>query len=132
MDCWGQLSAVLAWEWQDPELFALHFVTVASYNLQHPAQFTTEALAGLKLAYLDHLDRGTPVSEIRTRAAAAASGSQRVRRPPEDQEPVLRLFDRTIADVYQPEHPQGAADRVRAWATAIHRKLSDDRATTSV
>jgi hypothetical protein len=126
LDCWGQLSAVLAWEWQDPELFALHFMTVASYNLQHPAQFTVEALAGLKRAYLDHLDRGTPVSEIRARADAGAKGRQRVRKPQEDQRPVLRHFDRTIADVYQPDHPQGAADRVRAWASAIRRQLAAD------
>lgn len=125
MDCWEQLCAVLAWEWQDPELLALHFVTVASYNLQHPAQYTDEALAGLKATYADHLDRGTPVSHIRARAKPEVNGNMRVKRPVADQRPVLRQFDMTIADVYQPEHPEGAADRVRAWACAIRRVLAD-------
>jgi hypothetical protein len=123
MDCWEQLGAVLAWEWQDAELSALHFVTVASYNLQHPSQLTDEALAGLRTAYADHLDRGTAVSYIRARANAAAAGRRRVKKPRADRHPVLRRFDMTIADVYQPEHPEGAADRVRAWAAAIRRAL---------
>ena len=38
LTCWEQLGAILAWEWQDPELQAVHFLTVASYTLQHPAQ----------------------------------------------------------------------------------------------
>lgn len=125
MDCCEQLGVVLAWEWQDPELLALHFVTVASYNLQHPAQFTDEALSGLKRSYAEHLDRGTPVSHIRARANAAVNGNTRVKRPAEDQRPVLRQFDMTIADVYLPGQPEGAADRVRAWACAIRRSLSD-------
>lgn len=125
LDCWGQLGAVLAWEWQDPELFALHFVTVASYNLQHPAQFTDEALDGLRQAYLDHLDRGTPVSQIRSRASAGAQGRRRVRKAREDQRPVLRRFDLTISDVYRPEQPEGAAERVRCWAGAIRRGLAE-------
>ncbi len=45
MNCWEQFGAVIAWEFQNPELFAEHFLTVSSYNLQHPAQFTEEALA---------------------------------------------------------------------------------------
>ncbi|MCB0185693.1 MAG: hypothetical protein KDE31_15605, partial [Caldilineaceae bacterium] len=56
LDCRGQLGAMIAWEWQDPELMAQHFLTIASYNLQHPAQFTAEALAGLREQFIDHLD----------------------------------------------------------------------------
>ncbi len=44
MNCWEQLGLLLAWEYDDPELQAEHFLTVAAYNLQHPAQFTDEAL----------------------------------------------------------------------------------------
>ncbi len=43
MTCWEMLGAILAWEYHDPELMAEHFLTVASYNLQHPAQFTGAA-----------------------------------------------------------------------------------------
>jgi hypothetical protein len=47
LDCWGQLCAILSWEWQDPELLAVHFLTIASYNLQHPVQFEEKAIDGL-------------------------------------------------------------------------------------
>lgn len=127
LNCWDQLGAVLAWEWQDPELFALHFVTVASYNLQHPAQFTDAALAGLKKAYEDYLDGAVSVSQIRARVNAAVNGAVRVKKLPEERRPVLRRFEMTIADVYQSGHPEGAAERVRAWARAIRREMVEGR-----
>jgi len=34
------LGAIGAWEYQYSALMAAHFLAVASYNLQHPAQFT--------------------------------------------------------------------------------------------
>ena len=54
--CWEVLGALLAWEYDDPELQAEHFLTVASYNLQHPAQFTETALAGLQAVFIERLD----------------------------------------------------------------------------
>lgn len=123
MDCWSQMGAICAWEWQDPELAALHFVTVASYNLQHPAQFAPETLANLQAVYIEHLDHGLPVAEIRRRIGAQAEGARRVLIPPSERRPVLRRWPLTVADVYIPDQPQGAADRVRAWAASIRRAL---------
>ena len=113
---------ILAWEWQDPELLAVHFLTVASYNLQHPAQFTDEALAGLRAAFIEHLDYGIAVAEVRRRVSSVTEGKTRVRKPEADRHPVLRPWPMTIADVYRPDQPQGAADRVRAWAAVIRRE----------
>lgn len=119
LDCWGQLGAIIAWEWQDPELLAQHFLTVASYNLQHPAQFTEGALAGLRQQFIEHLDNGVPVTEIRHRVSNMAEGSVKVRKPETERRPVLRQWSMTIADVYIPDRPAGAADRVKAWAASI-------------
>jgi hypothetical protein len=121
--CWEQLGAVLAWEWQDPELHALHFLIVASYNLQHPAQFTDEALAGIREQFIEHIERGVPVAEIRRLIGRAAAGATRVLKPAADRRPVLRQWPLTIADVYIPGEPQGAADRVKAWAAGIREEL---------
>src|SRR6476619_6687066 len=96
MICWGMLGAIIAWESQDPELLAEHFLTVASYNLQHPAQFTTAALAGLQAVFIERLDRGLGVAEIRRRVGAAA-GATRVRKPEAERHPVLRHWIMTIA-----------------------------------
>ena len=123
MTCWEMLGAIGAWEFLDPELMAEHFLTVASYNLQHPAQFTDAAVAGLRAAFIDRLDHGVAIVEIRRRVGRAAAGATRVLRPAAERHPVLRLWSMTIADVYLPDHPQGAAARVRAWAAAIRREM---------
>ncbi|HRW10905.1 MAG TPA: DUF5946 family protein [Caldilineaceae bacterium] len=119
LDCWGQLGAIIAWEWQDPELMAQHFLTVASYNLQHPAQFTVDALAGLRQQFIDHLDNGVPVHEIRRRISSMAEGNTKVLIPEAERHPVLRHWPMTIAAVYLPDQPVGAAERVKLWATSI-------------
>ena len=118
------LGAIIAWEYQDPELLAEHFLTVASYNLQHPAQFTEATLAGLRTVFIERLDRGLGIAEIRRRVGKAAAGAARVRKPAAERRAVLRQWDTTIADVYLAGQPHGAAERVRAWAAAIRRELS--------
>ncbi len=123
MACWEQLGGILAWESQDPELSAQHFLTVACYNLQHPAQFTDEAIAGLRASFIDHLDKGKPVAEIRRDAGRAYQGKKRVRKPESERHPVLRHWNKTIADVYIPDKPEGAAQRVREWAAAVRSEL---------
>jgi len=123
LTCWEQLGAVIAWELDDPELQAEHFLTVATYNLQHPAQFTEAALAGLRAAFIEHLDHGVPVEAIRRRAARTFEGRARVLKDPGERRPALRRWSVTIADVYRPDQPQGAAERVRAWAAAVRREL---------
>lgn len=124
LSCWEQFGAVLGWEQHDPALAAEHFLTVASYNLQHPAQFTQEALDGLRTAYCEHLDHGLPVAEIRRRRMHERfEGSARVMRPKSERQPVLRRWPMTIADVYAGGVPEGAAQRVREWAASIRREL---------
>lgn len=123
MSCWEQLGAILAWESQDPELLAEHFLTVATYNLQHPAQFTDQALAGLRDVFIQRLDEGLGLTEIRRRIGSVAEGSKRVLKPAAERRIVPRKWSMTIADVYTPEHPEGAAARVRAWAAAVRNAL---------
>ena len=123
LSCWEQLGRVCAWEVDDPALQAEHFLTVAAFNLQHPSLFTDEALAGLRAVFIAHLDEGLPLSEIRRRVGQAAGGKTRVRRPEGERRPVLRPWPLTIADVYLPDQPAGAATRVRAWAASIRERL---------
>ena len=123
MTCWEQLGAILAREKQDPKLSAEHFLTVASYNLQHPAQFTDESLVALRAAFIERLDNGLPVEEIRRRVGRASEGKKRVLKDVSERRPVLHRWDRTIADVYIPDQPQGATGRVRTWAAAIRLAL---------
>jgi hypothetical protein len=122
LSCWEQLGGLIAWEYEDDDLRREHFLTVASYNLQHPAQFTDEAIAGLRSAFVDYLDRGVSIDEIRRRASAATAGAVRVRRDESVRKPVRRSWSTTIADVYGRGQPK-AAECVRRWAAAIRREL---------
>ena len=123
MTCWEQLGAVIAWEYHDPELMAEHFFTVARYNLQHPAQFTDEALVELHKSVILRLDQQVPISQIREHTTKMYNGSKRVLKPKEERHPMLRSWLMTIADVYLPDHPENAAERVRAWAIAVRGEL---------
>jgi hypothetical protein len=123
--CWEQLGLLLGWEGDDPQLQAVHYLTVATYNLQHPAQFTPDALAGLRAGFVDHLDLGVDVADLRRRAARASAGATRVLLPVAERRPRWRPWSLTIADVYTPGRPEGAAGRVRAWAEAVRRELDD-------
>ena len=124
LSCWEQLGLLIAWEADDPALRAEHFLIVASYSLQHPAQLTDEALATLRSGLLERLDNGVAVEELRRRAARQFAGKTRVLRPASDRHAILHQWSTTIADVYVPEHPAGAAERVRGWAAAIRRELT--------
>lgn len=124
MTCWEMLGAIIAWEYQDLELAAEHFLTVAAYNLQHPAQFTEDALKWLRAGVAEYLDQGTPSRVLRKRAAHIYEGQKRVLRPDTERHPVLHRWPYTIASVYLPDHPEGAATRVRTWAASIFEELS--------
>jgi hypothetical protein len=123
LSCWERLGLLIASEYYDPELQAVHFLIVASYNFQHPAQFTDETLAGLRAVFVEYLDNGMGMSEIRRRIGKAAEGSARVLRDEADRQPQLRSWPITIVDVYLPDQPRAAADRVRAWANSIRSRF---------
>lgn len=123
LGCYEMLGVLIAWEAQDADLFGVHFLTVATYNLQHPAQFTDAALAGLRAVFAEYLDQGIGIAEVRRRVGRVAGGAARVRKPEVERVPVLRRWGMTIADVYAGGEPAGAAGRVRAWAAAARSEL---------
>lgn len=122
LDCWGMLGAIISWEYDDPELLSEHFKTVATYNLQHPAKFHDEAIAGLRGLFMQHIDNGLPLQDIRKHVSAMANGGKQVLKR-EHITPVPKRWAKTIADVYLPDHPEGAAQRVRGWANVVRTEL---------
>lgn len=56
LSCWEQLGYLLAWEQNNPKLYALHFWTVSRYMLQHPSNFTKEGCALTKKLFRDACD----------------------------------------------------------------------------
>lgn len=67
--------------------------------------------------------KGLPVTEIRRRVAQSAEGKAKVLKPEVARRPVLKRWSMTIADVYLPNQPEGAAARVKAWAASIQPEL---------
>jgi hypothetical protein len=117
------LGVVLSWEWDDPALAAEHFLTVAAFNLQHPAQFTDQALTWLRAGFVERLDRGTTPAELRRRAARQFEGATRVLRPHDERHAILHRWRLSIADAYDAGQASGAASRVQAWAAATRAEL---------
>lgn len=122
-NCWQQFEEILSWEHQFPELLARHFFTVATYNIQHPSRFAEEAVEMLRSAFVRIVDQPSSVAQIRKEFARAYEGSKKVLRPESAREIVRRRWQKTIADVYVPQDPQGAASRVEAWAQATRAEL---------
>jgi hypothetical protein len=122
-DCREQLASILGWESSDPELFTLHFYTVASFNLQHPAQFTDGALQELRSAFVEALDATTPIETLSRKMGAKFQGSKRVLRSAGNRHPVLKDWQVTGADVFASGLPDGAAYRVRRWASSVRTPL---------
>ena len=122
-DCWGQLGALIAWEYDDPELLEEHFKTVTCYNLQHPAMFQDIAIEGLRQVFIEHLDNGLPISEIRKRMGKLGEGTNRVKKKEHEQTKTFHNWPMIIDKVYIPGQPEGAAQRVRDWAKSIRKEL---------
>jgi len=123
MNCKDQLATILGSESADPELSLLHFYTIASFNLQHPAQFTDEAIRVLRGVFVEALDGTTPIETLSRRMGAKFEGEKPVLRPAGDRHPVQRAWDVTAADVFAGGRPYGAAYRVRRWATSVRAQM---------
>ncbi len=123
LTCRERFHVMLVMEGQDPELASCHFLTVACYNLQHPSQFTAEALERLRYALKGFLDRTVTIDEIRQRTSFEHDGPKKVQRPAWGQQIILNRWTMTTADVCRPFQTQGTADRVKQWAESIRREI---------
>ena len=123
LSCRDMLAEVIGWESEDGELLEEHFKTVACFNLQHPSCFRDDAMAKLRTAFIDHIDRGVAPSAIRKRMAFFFKGSAKVLKDDPEGPIALRRWKMTISDVYAGGDPCGAAGRVRRWAASVRSEL---------
>jgi hypothetical protein len=121
--CRDLLAAILGWEPADAELFSLHFYIVAAFNLQHPAQFTDEALQELRAVFVQALDGSAPVEALARRMGTTFQGSTRVLKKEDERHPVSKSWTVTATDVFAGGRPEGAAYRVRRWASSVRAEM---------
>ncbi len=133
--CRDHFHALLLLEGEIPGVAGsiLHFYVVATYGLQHPSSmnYTSEALAGLRVALADALDGRAGVKELRRQGRRGAEGSVRVTRRAGDPEVLWYNgpWPLTIADVCTAE-TFGAfdtleefEDRLIRWARSVRETL---------
>jgi Family of unknown function (DUF5946) len=114
--CWATFGAVLAREYADPDLFAVHRLSVDAYAVQHPGLASSRPAMqsiGLHLARLTlQLERG--LSAERANAAMVQLAEYKARF--HWLEPPASLGAVTVAQVALSLDPLEHAAAVRVWA----------------
>jgi Family of unknown function (DUF5946) len=128
-ECRSCFDLLLAFENERPEVFAaVHHLTVATFFLQHPSDYTSEALASWHTLLVDALDGRASARELQRRHSVQYAGARRVRMPGigiPKQWP--RSWPITVSGVINPLEPLPLNDvyveRARAWAAATRATL---------
>ena len=123
LSCSEQFGYLLAWEHNDPALFALHFWTVSCYLLQHRSYYTTEAYDDLVGLFRDAYDNGWSNSRILKRNRSLTERSKiKITNPVpiEQRQMDLRHWPMTVGDVYAAGEPN-AVEQIKKWRNTIRR-----------
>ena len=117
--CWSTFCALLAREYADPALFAVHPLSVAAYALQHPGERPSRPAivsVGLSLARLFLLlERGLPPARASFALTQLAEHKSRI----QWLEPPASLGAVTVAEVASSAEPAELEAAVRAWARSV-------------
>lgn len=116
--CAGAFDLALAREFQDPEYFAVHQLTVAAYRLDHPDGTSRHALAVLlevvRASVVDGLGRDRPRAHLRR-----AGDRLRAHPPGPVPRPPQRTATLDITDVALARDAAEHCALVRRWATEV-------------
>ena len=122
--CYEQFGFPLAWEHNDPELYALHFWLVACYMIQHPSNYTKEGYNQILNLFIDAYDNKWAPSYIlkinreRIKSIDKITSSE----PNSMRKRVLRNWTMTIQDIYLGGE-ENAIDRINDWKDAVRKDL---------
>lgn len=124
--CRQAFEAALALEFENPAVFGrVHHLTVTCYNLQHPHQFTPEALKlmnkGLRALVAGEIQPG----DLRAAMGRTFSGSRKVLRQ-DPTPPRLHPWRLTTADLALDSGPEAFIASVRRWASSIVEELENE------
>lgn len=135
LTCHQQYERILALEYQDPGgVGALHHLTVLCYVVQHPNQYSSEALAWASNMLEAILEFGLSGAEVRRRAREVFAPEARQWRVTRSLRPTGSLSEpirwrMTVADVAFGD-PAGHTQRVLRWAQAVVEAMRERRAGT--
>ncbi len=121
--CWAAFNTVMAREYSDPRLMAVHRLSVDAWAVQHPGDGSRRAIqsVGLHLARLmvqiEQALEGEAANATMLRFAARKASLPEL--PPRDG------YSVTVADVAEAVEPDAHRIAVRRWATATWADWSD-------
>jgi hypothetical protein len=121
--CWAAFNAVMAREYSDPALMAVHRLSVDAWAVQHPGDGSRRAIqsVGLHLARLMvQIDQG-----LAGEAAHDAMLGFAARKGDLPELPPRGDYTLTVADVVEAETPDAHRAAVRRWANAVWADWSD-------
>lgn len=116
-DCAGAFDLALAREFEDPEYFSVHQLTVAAYRLDHP-----EGTSDYALAVLLEVVRSSVVDGLggqRLRAHMRRAGDRLRAHPPGPLPRPERTATLGITDVALARNAAEHCELVRRWATQV-------------
>ncbi|HYC75205.1 DUF5946 family protein [Brevundimonas sp.] len=121
--CWAAFNTVMAREYSDPALMAVHRLSVDAWAVQHPGDGSRRAIQSVGL----HLARLMVQIEqaLEGEAANAAMLRFAARKATLPELPPRERYTITVADVFGAEEPDAHRAAVRRWAEATWADWSD-------
>jgi hypothetical protein len=121
LSCSDQFGYLLAWEHNDPKLWALHFWTVSNYMMQHPSHYTEEGYEQLKKLFCDAYDYNWDSAYILKKNRESTSKRDfKITNPTPflERVRVLRDWSLTVSDIYAAGEIN-AIENVKRWRECI-------------
>lgn len=121
--CWAAFNTVMAREYSDPGLMAVHRLSVDAWAVQHPGDGSRRAVqsVGLHLArLLVQIEQG-----LEGEAANTAMLGFAMRKGDLPELPPRRSYALTVADAVGAEAPEAHRAAVRRWAASVWADWAD-------
>ena len=121
--CKDKYGEILALEFEDPAVFgAVHHITVACYNLQHPDYFSDEAREWMRTALHRVVEEGLPPADMLKNVRKRAGEGMKVRRRTAPESPPGRIAWSMTVMAVRTDSAEVYIEDIKAWAKSI---LSD-------
>ena len=123
LGCREKFDAMMALEFESPTVFgAVHHITVLCYNLQHPSNFSEEALAWMHTSLRSVMIDGMSAATLR-KYAAKIPKDVKIKRPESRSVDAKKItWSMTVADI-RTENPAEYTEDAKKWALSILKDL---------
>lgn len=122
--CYELFCFPLAWEHNDPELYALHFWLVSCYMIQHPSNYTAEGYKHLIHLFTDAYDNDWDTAYILKKNRERVTHISKITNPLPNKERKCtpKLWSMTIEQIYLGGE-KNAIENIIKWRETIRAEL---------